>query len=299
MNIPPSRREEYLGSLPQRPYCTNQLGRRLLILDRSRAADFSMIQHNSPMFWHWLVFDVDADDAFMRAEDRGCPPPTFISLNRENGHGHLAYRLEAPVSDFSSSSRRAIKFCEDVERGLTHRLGADPAYPGFLSKNPLSNRWDTVWLAQRPYQLATLNDCLEPADKRKLPSQERTGIGRNVAVFDALRNLAYRQCLRFKRDGKHVEQFQDFLLDQAKALNSAFPVPLSHPEIKGIARSVARWVWSEFSGARFAAIQRAKALKRWQGVSTLAKTRPWEALGVSRATWYRRHTEQPPNPLIS
>ncbi len=299
MNIPPSRWEEYLGSLPQRPYCTNHLGRRLLIRDRCRALDFAMIQHNSPLFWHWLVFDVDADDAFTRAEDRGCPPPTFIALNRANGHGHLAYRLEAPVSDFSSSSRRAIKFCEDVERGLTHRLGADTAYPGFLSKNPLSSEWETAWLAQQPYQLARLNDYLDPADKRRRPRQECTGIGRNVATFDALREIAYRQCLRFKKDGVNLNQFQDFLLDHAKAINSAFPFPLSHPEIKGIARSVARWVWDEFSMPRFSAIQRARALKRWQNVPTLAKSKPWEELGICRRTWERRRKQAAPNLLIS
>ncbi len=258
-----------------------------------------MIQHNSPMVWHWLVFDVDAVDACSRAEDRDCPPPTFISLNRENGHGHLAYRLEAPISDFSSSSRRAIKFYEDVERGMSRRLGADPAYSGFLSKNPLSNRWETLWLATRPYQLATLNDYLEPADKRNLPRQQLSGIGRNVAIFDTLRAFAYKQWRRFRIKRKSIEHFEACLLDHAKGINCAFPVPLSHPEIKAIARSIARWVWDEFSMTRFSAIQEARALKRWQSVPTLAKSKPWEATGVSRATWYRRQARHTTKTLLS
>lgn len=291
MNISPARREDYLSTLPLRPYCTNRLGEKLLIRDRLRAAKFAMIQPNSPLSWQWLVFDLDGPDALMRAEDRGCPPPTVIALNRENGHGHLAYRLETPVSAFAKSSRKALKFFEDVERGMTRRLGADPAYSGFLSKNPLSERWEVVWIAWRPYQLGTLNDYLDPADKQKLP-KGAAGVGRNVSIFDDLRSYAYRQCLRFKREGRSLEQFEVQLLDHAKALNFCFEVPLLFPEIKGIVRSVARWVWDKFSTAQFSEIQRARAVKQWKSVPTLAQSRPWEALGVCRRTWERHRKQQ-------
>jgi hypothetical protein len=294
-----AKRDTYLRTLPNKPYCTNRLGSRLHITNRQRAAGYAMIQHNSPMVWRWLVFDVDGDDAHSRAEDRGCPPPTFIALNRDNGHGHLAYMLETPVSAFATSSRKAMKFCEDVERGITHRLGADCAYPSFLSKNPLYSLWETDWQAVNPYRLDTLNDYLDKSDKRKALTREPSAIGRNVTMFDTVRAVAYKHCLKFKKAGRSFSEFATMLRDVAGSVNSTFPIPLFLAEINGIVRSVAKWVWDMFCMERFSAIQRERVSKRWAKKSTLTSTKPWEANNVSRATWYRKQALNPSNLLIS
>lgn len=235
-----------------------------------------------------MVFDIDGDDAYFRPEERGCPLPTFIALNPANGHGHAAYLLEAPVSAYSTSSLKALKFFDDVQRGLTSKLGADRAYNGFLSKNPLSARWETVWQAQIPYRLDTLNDCLSKADKRKIPIAEPTAIGRNVTIFDAVRAVAYRHVLRFKQDGKSMDDFGDFLRDAADAANCAFPSRLAFSEIKGIVRSIAKNTWNYFSLERFREIQRERVNKRWSKAPTLTATKPWASEGISRARWYRK-----------
>ena len=263
------------------------------------AAGYSMIQHNSPLLWQWLVFDIDHPDSYTRVEDSGCPPPTFIALNRDNGHGHLAYMLEAPVSAFSSSSRKAMKFYEDVERGMTHRLGADRGYGGFLSKNPLSSRWETDWQAAHPYRLDTLNDYLDPSDKRRPLTREPSAIGRNVTMFNAVRAVAYKHCLKFKRAGRSLSEFATMLREVAEGVNSTFPISLLHAEIKGIVRSVAKWVWDEFCLERFSAIQRTRVLKRWSTAPTLTALKPWESINVSRATWYRKQAHSPSNLLLS
>ena len=283
-----SNRDFYIGSLPKRPYCTDLLGRRLRIMGAKKAAQYAMIQHNSPMVWRWMVFDIDGDDSHLRADERGCPPPTFIAINRQNGHGHAAYYLETPISAFSASSRRAISFFEDVERGLTHKLGADCAYGGYLSKNPLSPRWETDWQAVRAYRLDTLNDCLDSSDKRK--TREPTAIGRNVAIFDALRKQAYKIWLTTKRAKGGFDDLVTSLGSLARALNSALPIRLQESELKGITRSVAKWVWDHFSLERFAAIQKGRALKRWAKAPTLTITKPWEAQNICRRTWERRRS---------
>lgn len=292
-------RAAYMCTLPKRPYCTNQLGRRLRIMDAEKAAGYAIIQHNSPLVWQWLVFDIDDACSHTRAEERGCPPPTFIALNRDNGHGHAAYLLEAPVSAFEKSSRRAMKFYEDVERGLTNRLGADSAYAGFLSKNPLSSRWETDWQAVRPYRLDTLNDYLDPSDKKRPLTREPSLIGRNVTIFNAVRSVAYKQCLNFKKSGKPLGEFEKMLREVAAGVNNAFPLRLSLMEINGIARSVSEWVWGEFSVVRFSAIQRARAFKRFRPGSTITARKPWEVEGISRSTWYRQRTSSPLIPLLS
>jgi hypothetical protein len=288
MNAIQTPREQYSLSLPDRPYCTNNLGGKLRILDRERASGYAIIQHNSPLILKWMVFDIDSADAYYRANDRGCPPPTFIALNPANGHCHAAYFLEKPVTAFAASSRSAIQFYDDVERGLTHKLGADCAYSGFLSKNPLSSRWETDWQAVRPYRLDTLNDCLDSSDKRRALIREPSAIGRNYTTFDAIRVVAYKRCLSFKKDGRTFDEFALMLRESAQAVNCTFSTRLSDTEIKSIVRSVAKWVWNEFTIERFSAIQRKRATKRFAKIATLTWAKPWEHLAISRATWYRR-----------
>lgn len=292
MNVIQATPDGYLRSLPAKPYCTDWLGGRLFIRDRKKAAAYAMVQHNSPVILRWMVFDIDCDNAHLRIEDRGCPPPTFIALNRDNGHAHAAYLLDTPVSAFAASSREAIRYCEDIERGLTHKLGADASYAGFLSKNPLSSRWVTEWQAVIPYELDTLNDCLDKSDKRKVSRGEPSAIGRNVSIFDALRVVAYKQCVAFKTAGKSLEDFALMLRCVANATNVTFPIRLSDAEIKSIVRSVAKWVWSRFTFDRLSAIQRDRGKRRWLKSEPLTKTRPWEQLGVSRRTWEKLRATQ-------
>jgi len=280
-------RDIFLRTLPARPYCTNVLGGRLRILDKSNASKYAMIQHNSPMVWPWLIFDIDGDDSYERAEKRGCPPPTFIALNRENGHGHAGYLLESPVSAHDGSSRKAMSFFLDVERGMTTKLGADHAYPSLLTKNALSPRWETEWQARIPYRLDTLNDYLTKADKRKTTKSEPSAMGRNSSVFDSVSKVAYKQWHAYHKAKKSLHEFELMLRLVADSHNRTFPIPLSYPEISGIVRSVAKWVWKEFSPQAFSRIQAARGKKAWSRRDTLGKGKPWEAEGISKASWYR------------
>jgi len=299
MKTSQAMRQAYLQTLPQRPYCTNSLGRRFRILDAPRAVEFANIQHNSPLVWRWMIFDIDGEDSYTRAENRGCPPPNFIALNRENGHGHAGYLLESPVTAFESSSSKANKFYEDVERGMTHRLGADRAYPGFLSKSPLCQRWETDWQAVNPYRLDTLNDYLDKTDKRKPLVREMSAVGRNATLFDALSGWAYKNWYKTTKEGKSQAEFETMIREVAEGVNATFPMPLCAAEIKGVCRSVAKWVCQKFSVERFSEIQRHRALIRWANLLTLTASKPWEAEGVCRRTWERRRSQNTLNPLES
>src|SRR6185312_14312232 len=138
----------------------------------------------------------------------------FTAVNRSNGHAHVAYQLETPVSFYDSSHHGPIKFLDAVTRGMTKRLGADHGYRGFISKNPLSAQWETAWQSEMPYTLGRLNDYLDPSDK-KWRQPEPSAIGRNVTVFDAIRKTAYQEVLNFKKRGESEERFGDFLKSEA------------------------------------------------------------------------------------
>lgn len=265
-------------------------------LPRARAVELSHIQPNEPLLKKWLTFDLDGDNSYFAPEERNCPDPHFISVNRENGHAHVGYLIENAVSWFEKSHRDPIKLFRDVERGMGRRLGADPDYRGFVCKNPTHKRWETHWKAILPYDLAKLADCLDKSDKK---SSKRLviGVGRNCSLFDSLRQDAYREVLSFKKDGRTEGEFRSLMESDALRINARFAVPMYQQEVKGIAKSISKWVWERFSTKRFSEIQKARADSRWSKVPTAESIKPWDMEGVSRATWYRRKKQ--PNTILS
>jgi hypothetical protein len=76
--------------------------------------------------------------------------------------------------------------------------------------------------------------------------------------------------------------------------NLRFTVPLDRQEVAHIAKSVARYTFKNFSPAGFSAWQAAQGRKG--GLKSKRKPlpdseqtlEPWSALGIARATYYRK-----------
>jgi hypothetical protein len=281
------KQAEFILHLPHAPFCSDNPRNGLLKLPRSRAMELSHIQPNEPLMKKWLTFDLDGDDSYFAPEDRNCPDPHFITVNRANGHAHVGYLIENAVSWFEKSHREPIKLFRDVEMGLSRRMGADPSYRGFVCKNPFHKSWETHWKAILPYDLAKLADCLDKSDK-KGSKRLVIGVGRNCSLFDSLRQDAYREVLSFKKEGRTEAEFRALMEQDGLRKNARFATPMYQQEVKGIAKSISKWVWQEFSLKRFSEIQKARAEARWAKVSTAEAVKPWAIAGVSRRTWYRQ-----------
>ena len=82
--------------------------------------------------------------------------------------------------------------------------------------------------------------------------------------------------------------------------NAGFPCPLDHQEVKHIAKSVARYTHTRFTPEGFSAWQAAQGRKggrvsKRNPVPDSEQTlEPWRALGISRATYYRKKTTGTP-----
>lgn len=279
--------------LPRKPFCADRLADGLLIRERASALKRRHIQLNDPSTVRWVVHDLDFRGAALAHEEGNLPPPNFLAINRKNGHAHAAVLLEVPVARHAAARTKPLEYLAAVERGLARRLGADCAYAGLIAKNPLHHWWDVHWLRNEPYSLPELGGWLFKSDMRPYQAPaDMAGLSRNCAVFDSLRHLAYREVRNAKRTGKAIAAFQAHLERRALELNRAFPTALPLSEIRAIAKSVAKWVWGRFSAEGFRQWQsrrgqRANAV-RWAGHVSNEQTKPWEAEGISRATYYRR-----------
>ena len=241
--------------IPSKLHCTDVPSDGLMTRFRRSALQFRHVQLNGASGFRWMPLDIDRCDAYFAHRDANLPPPNFIAINPDNGHAHSAILLATPVACHSASRDAPLRYYAAVERGFIRRLGADRHYVGHITKNPLHPHWRVEWRRDEPYTLAELADWLCFEDMRPYPSIEATfGMSRNVAVFDELRRIAYREVLDFKRAGS-FEAWQDHCLHRAAALNQQFPVPMRHSEVRAIARSVSKWTWKHFSEQTFAGRQ--------------------------------------------
>lgn len=268
--------------IPSRPYCCDDPRDGIMIRSRRSALRYRHVQFNGPGALAWLLFDIDKRDAYLAPRDALLPEPNIMSINPDNGHGHASYYLSSPIGSHDVARTAPRRFCEAVERGLARRLGADRFYVGLVAKNPLHPTWRTEWRVAAPYALLDLASWLDQHDMRPYPPEARqVGAGRNVNLFDLLRQVAYGEVLTYKREASR-QAYEMHLLRGAEQINATFAPPLPTAEIRSIARSVAKWTWKQFSESGLSGIQAArrmaitgrneKKLKRELGNYAVAKT---------------------------
>jgi hypothetical protein len=188
-----------------------------------------------------------------------------------------------------------------VESLMRERLQADPGFSGLITKNPIHPAWQTLRGPRMFYDLAELAEWL-PGLEKHIPKRGRVdsvGLGRNVTLFDALRKWAYESLRNYKRVGglDGWNEWNSACRTHALDVNAElFGVRLlDGREVWHIAKSVAKWTWQHFdleaSDARFKALQSHRGtMGGGRPRTTTAEGAPWEAEGISRATWYRRRS---------
>ena len=280
-----------LPRLPLRPLCTDNLGFGLVRRAPIQAIDKPYIQLNPPVLMHWLLFDIDRRRAAFAWEDAYLPPPNWATINKENGHAHLAYCLIAPVLTTVDARAHPLRFAAAIEEGMRLALKADSGYAGTITKNPLHERWRTLHLHSKGYELNELAEYLElPKCRQPRAEYPPVGLSRNVTLFDEVRAWAYKWVLQYKQGGACLYSWAEAVLGQAERINQKFENLLSYAEVRSVARSVAKWVWRTFTVGHFREIQRIRGrlsgARRRQG--SVEEARPWDAMGVSRRTYYNR-----------
>ena len=259
---------------PKRPYCTDNLEAGVRIRSLAHALKRPYIQANPPHLRVWSIFDVDRPGAALAWEAGNLPPPSWVTINKQNAHAHLVWGLSAPVLVESAEARQApIRYLLAVESAFRAALQADTGYSGLITKNPAHPLWRTLRGPAEFYELAYLAEFVDLP--KFLPKQgtklEEIGLGRNCILFDFLRLWAYK-AVRAHREQRNYVLWQAQVYDRALNRNADFKHPLDPKEIWHIAKSVTKWVWKIDPKAE------AKFLRRqaWKG------TKGGIASGVAR-----------------
>ncbi|MGN5174429.1 replication initiation protein, partial [Aeromonas sp. 102P] len=196
-----------------------------------------------------VVFDVDV------AQE--CRAPHWIAINPENGNYHLGYLLAAPVARTNAARLKPLRYLAAIEHVLAKRLGADMGYVGLITKNPVHSDWWTVWHNHAPYSLDYLAEFCPDADLaayNRRSGKEVSGLGRNVTVFDSVREWGYSAVREYWRPNGYEAWAEAVRVacESANAFGREQGGPLPHSEIKATAKSIARWIWRHLTPTSFA-----------------------------------------------
>ena len=155
----------------------------------------------------------------------------------------------------------------------------------------MHEHWRTEVWTKEAYEL---NYLAEFVDLRPLTNKEKEhGLGRNCTLFDTVRHWAYSSIREHR--GKTWEQWSNSVLKHAQSVNMMFSEPLPYSEIKATAKSIAKYCWKHDAYHYNEFIYRqalkgskgGKASKRKPVATSEQSLKPWEDLGISRATYYR------------
>lgn len=236
---------------PKKPYCSDDKGAHR-IRSLSSAIKHKYIQANPPNLRVWLLFDLDYAGGGIAWEGADLPPPTWAAINKENAHAHLSYGLTAPVLVDGIGARDApMRYMVAVESLMRERLRGDNGFSGLITKNPASPFWTVLRGPRLSYELHELAEYLPDIEKFKprRRSADEVGVGRNVGLFDRVRKWAYKEVLRYKREGG-LHGWNAWLSaanSRSLVMNGDFKYPLDGREVWHVARSVAKWTWKHFS----------------------------------------------------
>lgn len=256
----------------ERPRVTDRKGNPTWRVSRADAAGYPYVEPNvTGVIQSLIVTDRDKPEADRVAGMLGLPEPSWVAINAATTAGHIVYALKDPVPLTDAARRPPVNLLARIEHGLATVLDGDPGYTGGLTKNPVHPWHPTLWGPQEARyglrELASALDALHALPGPGKPRQrvQRSGVGRNVALFDDTRSWAYKAVR--SHWGENIETWERTVRRQAwdfnetRIANDFTTGPLGYPEVTYLAHSVAEWVWERFTPERFTQHQQRAAEK--------------------------------------
>ena len=222
---------------------------------KNAVARYPWIQHNRDSKIRNFVIDIDNNN-WQEMLDRGLLPlPNLIIVNPQNGNAHFVYFLKYTINKEKLKQYSHFKVVKDA---INNVADGDFGFVSPVGKNPYHSSWNT----EAPISFKkrfSLSDFYEYTDIVPRKSSKTFNSNselidldeliegyRNVGIFDHLRAWSYRNYHRYKDasfNSWHAE-----CAKVAESINNCIPRPLSANELKGIVKSVSRWVAENYTG---------------------------------------------------
>ena len=235
----------------KRAYATDVLERPLQLLPIDEALAHKYVKTNNSSLTNMLVVDVDLDDASsvvktLTYDDEILPEPNWVTTNPWTGHAHVGYWLGSPVATTELAHLKPLKYMANIHEGIRRTIPGDLGYNNRITRNPLHQEHTTEFLRDEAYELRELAGMLRDVPRSIPESRRSVGLGRNCTLFDDVRAWAYHQHRGFTL----YEPFEQAVMMHAEVMGLQFADdPLPSAELRGIARSVAKWTWSHMHTA--------------------------------------------------
>jgi len=244
---------------PRKPYCSDSKGAHC-IRTLQKALLKPYIQINPPHLRVWSIFDIDRPRAALAWEDANLPAPAWAAVDKVTTKGHLVWGLSVPVLVNAPDMRIApLRYLCAVESAFKSKLNADMGFSGLITKNPAHDQWRVLRGSRHNYDLAELAEWVDLPKHLPKRKPEQVGLGRNITVFEWLRQYAYRNIRSYKTDVKNYVLWQSHLNNKALERNGDFTNPLQGNEVWHISKSISKWTWNRFdiaqSDRKFSQIQ--------------------------------------------
>jgi hypothetical protein len=251
-----SAKDRFIKCLPQTPYCSkNPKQDGVIIREKHKALAFPYIQLNQRMK-SYLPFDVDREGAAFSWEGAELPPPTIISINSDNGRAHLLYELNAPVcfpdhNGNGNPRKKPMEYFNAIYRSMCAKLDADCCYHGFITKNPLNNRWTVLYHDLARYDLGELAEYAKPIFKNHSDFTESSvDIDENTIIYEGTRFNVLYDVVRFYayKSVRRVftyEELYALLLEYASGINTRqCKPPMGNRSIHSLVKYISGYVWN-------------------------------------------------------
>jgi hypothetical protein len=239
---------QFYNGLPKMAAVCNSFADGVETKHRKTAVNFANIEHKPKQLIRSLCFDVDTETALYQWHDNNCLEPNWMAVNPNNGHAHYGYLIKDPVSNGLKSRIKPIAFVDAIERGMTVKIGSDLAYSGFMTKNPMNDKWDVYTGEEHAYTLNDLADNVKLIWKStKGQTEDLSELGRNSTLFEQCRFWGYRNAERYKQTSNY-ESFYKAVKSVCDHHNMQFSTLLPESEVKSVAKSIAQYSFYKYKG---------------------------------------------------
>lgn len=241
------------------------------------------IQANTSKKIKAIIIDIDSDISIQQikaALPDGLLPASVTGLIKKKNYvkfyqrPHIRFNLKYPVKKDNTDQMNWLRALIAALQLKFRMVGAkvDERMPPLVTKNPHSGMWDYETFGEYAFKTWTFEELsrlldlkalyaqrlLNPFDyglgnskghyrgrRKKVEKPKGADESRNCWIFDTASPYAYGM----KRTASSAEEIFQKILPICMDLNFSLEAPLSLNEVKGIAKSISRWTWKNYTGS--------------------------------------------------